>query len=191
MNTRENDKEKFDTFDAMTKEEKNELLLIQKVRNNVKYFIGIDNIIKKIKSLIDNSEYVSFNNERNRKYISKSKPLFILKPNHKKIAAEYKLSYINSTEKDYIINGASNPKYLKDIEYLQNIVYNEIISPYSEYLMTFLKDDEKFSKLLAANGLTEVTIDPATIQLISIMSSTMFAIKLDLFNDRIYLDYAL
>ena len=63
--------EYYDTFDMMSQDEREELILIQKIKSNVKYFVGTEKIIEKISELIDDSNTVSFSAERNRKYISK------------------------------------------------------------------------------------------------------------------------
>lgn len=184
-------KELFDSYEAMSQEEKEELILIQKIRQNIKYFVGPENIVSKLVSLIDDSEHFKFINERNRKYISKKKPLFIivLKPESIK---DVDLLYLKQPNKDdFFINNRTNVKYNNDIEWIQSKVYQEIIRPYSDYLMEYLTDNEKFNAILKENGIDNTKISKETIRLITMTSSVMFAIKVDLKNDRIYLECAI
>ena len=182
--------EYFDTYEAMSKNEREELILIQKIKSNVKYFIGIDNIIQKIIELIDNAETVSFASDRNRKYISKKQPLFVLKINKKNIPE--KLVYANNTnaDNDYFIENHLNPKYENDVKTIQNHIQEEVVEPYSKWLMDYLMDNDKFMKLCKENGLNELTLDENTLRLILRISAVMFAIKVDLKNNKVFLEYA-
>lgn len=182
------DQDYFDTYETLSKEEKNELIIIQKIKTNVKYFVGIDNIIKKISNLIDESNTVSFYSERNKKYISKKKPMFILKLNRKNIDRNF--DYYNSDGTDLYVNGKTNPKYEGDITYIQNKINEEVISPYSAYLVDFLTNNEKFTKLLKDNGVNPNNVTDDKLKLITMTSAVMFAIKVDLKNEKIFLEYA-
>ena len=181
-----------DSLDLLNENEKQELLLIQQIRNNIKRVIGIENIITKISSLIDSSNYFSFNTERNRKYVSRTKPIFILKIDKTKLAKDYKgIQFIKNIQKDdFFINGHSNPKYHKDIELIQEIISEKIIHPFNEYIMDFVYNSDKFNEMIKDNLGKEVTFTEKDKQLVAMTVSVMFAIKVNLKDERIYLEYA-
>jgi len=183
--------EYYDTFDMMSQDEREELILIQKIKSNVKYFVGTDNIINKISELIDASNTVSFSSERNKKYISKKNPLFILKVNKNKI--KEKLVYFNNDENcnDYFVDNHLNTKYESDVRYIQDHIREEIIEPYSKWLLDFLLDNEKFMNICKENGLEEIKLNKDILKLIITTSAVMFAIKVDLKNNKVFLEYAI
>jgi len=183
--------EYYDTFDMMSQDEREELILIQKIKSNVKYFVGTEKIIEKISELIDDSNTVSFSAERNRKYISKKNPLFILKVNKNKI--KEKLVYFDNDEKcnDYFVDNHLNQKYEKDVTYIQDHIREEIIEPYSKWLLDFLLDNEKFMNICKENGLEEIKLNKDILKLIITTSAVMFAIKVDLKNNKVFLEYAI
>jgi len=183
--------EYYDTFDMMSQDEREELILIQKIKSNVKYFVGTEKIIEKISELIDDSNTVSFSAERNRKYISKKNPLFILKVNKNKI--KEKLVYFDNDEKcnDYFVDHHLNQKYEKDVTYIQDHIREEIIEPYSKWLLDFLLDNEKFMNICKENGLEEIKLNKNILKLIITTSAVMFAIKVDLKNNKVFLEYAI
>ena len=181
--------EKFDTLEVMSDEEKKELILIQKVKSNIKHFVGIDNIIETISNLINESSYFSFFSERNKKYISKKKPLFVLKMNEKELSKVMDTSFLKKNKGEFIIDGKTNVMYEKDLIYIRDLVYTEVIKPYSDYLMTFLKDNDKFNKLIKDNFDLDVSLIPMKTMLLT--SSVTFAIKTDLATGKILLEYAI
>jgi len=183
--------EYYDTFDMMSQDEREELILIQKIKSNVKYFVGTEKIIEKISELIDDSNTVSFSAERNRKYISKKNPLFILKVNKNKI--KEKLVYFDNDEKcnDYFVDNHLNQKYERDVTYIQDHIREEIIEPYSKWLLDFLLDNEKFMNICKENGLEEIKLNKDILKLIITTSAVMFAIKVDLKNNKVFLEYAI
>jgi hypothetical protein len=187
----EQEKKLIDTYETMSDDERAELILIKKIRNNIKYFVGIDILIDKIKEIIENSEYFSFANERSKKYISKTKPLFIVSPNYEKIENEHELLYRSCDQKEYFIGGRTNDKFTDDINYLQKLAHDEIVKPYSDYLMTFLKDNDKFNEILKKNGLEKINLDKSIINLVTMTSVTMFSIKVDMVGNKVYLEYAI
>lgn len=189
MEDRNLKQEYFDTYEAMTEDERQELILIQKIKSNVKYFVGIDNILNKLIELIDESTTVSFAAERNRKYISKKNPLFVLKVNKGNI--KEKLEYFKAdTNEEFFIDNHLNPKYEGDVFYIQNKIQKEIIEPYANWLMSYLLDDDKFINLCRENGLDKITISDNALKVVARTSAVMFAIKVDLKNNKVMLEYA-
>lgn len=182
-----------DSLDLLNENEKQELLLIQQIRTNIKKVIGIENIINKISSLIDESIYFPFNSERNRKFISRTKPIFVLKIDKNKLVKDYgDFQFVKNTQQknDFFINGHSNPKYHKDIELIQEIISQKIIHPFNEYIMDFVYNNEKFDEMIKENLGSDVVFTKKDKQLIAMTVSVMFAIKVNLREEKIYLEYA-
>ena len=183
-------KKYIDTYDALSPEERDELIIIQKIKSNIKYFIGIDNIISKLVEIIDEQSIVSFASERNKKYISTVHPLFILKINKKEITENLEYLKNDATVNDYFINNKLNPKYEKDVRYIQDYIKDNVVAPYAQWVMSYLEDNEKFTKICVENGLSEEHLKNKALDIVSKTSAVMFAIKVDLKNNKIFLEYA-
>ena len=184
----------IDTYDIMTEEERLEFIMIKKIKANIKYFVGVDRIIEMITNLIDNTKFFDFLNERTRKYISKNRPVFMLKIHFDEFEKEeepHDFEFLKSKENDFFINGKTNSKYNFDIDYLQQKAFKEIIEPFSDELMTFLNDGDKFMSILKENGVDNITLDEDKLRLMTITSAVLFSVRVDLVGRKLLLEYAL
>lgn len=122
---------KFDTSEVLTEDDYREIEDIKEIRKRLLAYINIEVLIEKIREIIDESDYVSFKNERSKKFIDKRRPIFYITIDKSKIfkSDEYKHSKTFSSAD-------------KEASYYSNIVYKEVINKTT----TFINDSLKNSK---------------------------------------------
>lgn len=169
------EKELIETTDYLDAEDEKLLQLIQIVKQNITTYIGKQKVVDSIKEIIENSEYFSFKSKRNAKYISLSKPLFIITADKAKISKDKNYTFTNSQD-DYLV--------------LHNLVQDEITSKYSKFLSDNITN-ESINKILIENNLTDMEIKEDLITLASFVTSAIFGINIELSNNIIYIEFVL
>jgi len=183
--------ENFDSLDIMTDEQKRDFFLVKQIKQNIKHFIPKDELLEFIEDIMDKNEYFIFS-EKNKKYINMNRPLLIIKPNIKRINKDYKLKYVNEDQSTYYIDNRINPIYKDDINYLQDLVHEVLIVPISNFIMSYINDEQKFLQVLKNNGLNiddEFNIEMS--KMIKMTSSIMTSIRVDLMNNKIFIEMIL
>ena len=151
-------------------EDKQDLENLQKLikyKNDLTTSIGIDNFIKKVSEIIDQSEYLSFKREQSRKFINRDRPIFILKVN-------------DELNKKYSTMNYNDPKVADKItDEITEMIKDSITSKVSEFIMDHIKNDEKLNKYF--NSFDE--------SLKNLCISNIYGIRVNIDNNIIYLEY--
>lgn len=168
-------KDLIETTDYLNDEDEKLLQLIQIIKQNITSYIGKQNVVDKIKDIIENSEYFSFKSKRNAKYINLNKPLFIITANKEKITKDKNYTFKNSQD-DYLI--------------LHNLIQDEITSKYSEFLSNKLTT-ESINEILINKKLSDIEIKDDLNMLASFVTASIFGINIELANNIIYIEFVL
>lgn len=161
----------METSELLNKEDEKLLNDIQLIKQNIKTHIGIKNIIDAIRNIIKNSKYFSFTSKRTEKYISNTRPLFIITADREKI----------TKDTGYVFTETP-----RDSDILSKLIQKEITSKYSEYISSILKGDE-LKEILKKNN---IEVDDEVIELTTFVTSSIFGINMELKENIIYIEFA-
>ena len=161
----------METSELLSKEDEKLLRDLQLIKQNIAKYIGIKNIIDQIRNIIKNSKYFSFTSKRTEKYISTTRPLFIISADRDKITKDTGYVFTEST---------------KDSDILCRLIQMEITSKYSDYLSHMLRGDEIKDILLKNN----IEVNDELLELSSFITSSIFGINMELKENIIYIEFA-
>lgn len=165
---------KLDTAELLAEEDERALQFILAIKQNLSSFIGAENIIDEIRTIIKESEHFAFRSKRNERIISKTRPLFVLIFDLNKFKSE---------------NGHNFGTFENDIEIVKNLVQNEITSVFSRSLSDRLRDKDYLNKLIEKSGITGINDD--ALLLFPFVTSSIFSINVELSTGLVYLEYVL
>jgi hypothetical protein len=176
-----------DTTDFLTDDDEKLLGQIEYIKQNVLNFIEPLVMVNKLKEIIEASSVFSFKSKRNAKYISTSKPLFILSMD--KDASEKKYDYEFVYEDGESID--ERPELIRDYNFINTCLQREITSEYSNFLVKTLTDNEEFKKVLTINNIDPENITASQLTLISFVTAAIFGVTIELKANIIYLEYVI
>lgn len=176
------------TLELLTQHDIEEIDKIKRIKQNITKCIPNEKLIKIILEIIEESDYFSFKNARNKKHISLTRPLFVLKAENslKKI---HKFTYNDGEET--IENGRLKDIYANDVIFIQHTVQKDIVSKYSEILKDMVTNEKEFKKILKENNIDIKELKNELVEMAEFITIAMFAIKVDLKSNTIYLEYAI
>ena len=161
----------METSELLSKEDEKLLRDLQLIKQNIASYIGIKTIIEQIRNIIKDSKYFSFTSKRTEKYISTSRPLFIITADREKITKDTGYVFTQTT---------------KDSDILCNLIQKEITSKYSDYLSFMLRGDEIKNILIKNN----IEVNDELLELSSFITSSIFGINMELKENIIYIEFA-
>jgi len=123
--------ETFDTSEVLTDEDYKLIENIKTLKRNLFSFIKMETFIEAVVKIVDESELVSFKNERVKKFIDKKRPVFILTVDRDKA--------INKFGKKF--NGEED-----EAKFFSGIIFDEVISNVTTYLKQSIDDLSKEDK---------------------------------------------
>jgi len=182
--------ETFDTSDLLNGDFAKELSKIKLIRNSLQNFIGVNNVIEEITKLVDSSDLVVFKNERARLLISKKKPVFTLAIDMKAFYSEYPefKDYGIEGYDDIVVAGSKKSSKNKVLDKFNAIVNEDIIKPFTKYLISILRSKE-FNKILIENGIKAKVEDDFSNS--EFLLTTIFSTNVSFSNKVIYLEYGI
>lgn len=160
-----------ETTDLLSPEDEKLLRFIQIVKSNISYLIGAENLVDKMREIINNSEHFSFRSKRNEKLISLSRPLFVLK--------------FDRSQFDHTFEDENT-----DRVYMQRLIQKEITSVFSEFLSTQIRNKELLNKLMDKYGI-EQKLSESDIMMLSFVTASIFSINIDFNTNLVYLEYVI
>jgi hypothetical protein len=177
----------IETADLLTEEDEKLLAQIQYIKQNILNFIKPQEMVDKIKEIIESSSLFDFKSKRNSKYISTTKPLFILTLD--KALAESSKKYNFSYKDGEDVDGRK--ELVSDYNFINECIHQEITSKYSDFLIKKLTDDDEFINVLNENNIDGEGITREQLRIISFVTSAIFGVTIELRQNIIYLEYVI
>lgn len=163
--------EKFDTSEVLTDEDYALINNIKTIKRNLFSFINMDLFVSNVSEIIDNSELVSFKNERAKKYIDKKRPIFLLTVDREKSMKENNITKFNSEE--------------EEARFFSNIIQDEVITKITDILKQSIDDIKKEDSdkifnvnIFDSDDKTTNNMLNSTINKLSVIS-TLYGIRLE------------
>lgn len=166
---------KLDTSDLLTKEDEELLNFITNIRQNIPYIIGKRNIIDEIRTLVKNSELISFRSKRHEVVISEVRPLFVLTLDKELVSDKYNYKFKDTKD---------------DLRLIQKVIEDEVTTKFSNFLSDQIRDKEHIKKLLEKNNFDVIRDeDIETLSMLPFITASIFAINYDPKSLTIYVEY--
>ena len=162
----------METSELLNSEDEKLLQEIQLIKQNIASYIGAKNIVEQIKNIIKESKHFSFTSKRTEKYISLTRPLFIIAADREKITDEYGYVFTNT---------------VADTDIVFSLIQEEITSKYSDYISNMLRGEE-FNKIMKENN---IFISEEALNLASFVTSSIFGINMEVTQNIIYIEFVI
>ena len=162
----------METSDLLSKEDEKLLKDIQIIKQNISRYIGADTIVNEIRNIIKESRYFSFTSKRTEKYISLTRPLFIISANREQITADTGYVFTETPA---------------DCSILSRLIQQEITTKYSNFISTVMRGDELKNIMIRNN----IEINDELLELTSFVTSSIFGINIELKENIIYIEFAI
>lgn len=134
--------ENLDTSEILTEQDYKDMRDIQDIKKRVMSYVDIPILIDYITSLIDKSPYLTFKNDRSRKYIDKRRPIFYIKVEKDRAMESNEYSTRNRFTSQN-----------EEIKYLSNIVFMEVITHVTRYITESLKNNPDLEDYVASKDI--------------------------------------
>ena len=164
-----NNKNNLDTSEMLSEQDYKDMQDMRDIKRKVLTYIDLPILIDYITELIEKSPYLTFKNERSKKYIDKRRPIFYVKLD-RDVAVNseaYKVRNKNFTSKN------------EEIKYYSNIVFMEVITNVTRYITECLKSNPDLENYIASKDVFK-NIDKENRKNIlnhTAVLSTMFGIR--------------
>jgi len=135
-----NDLNKLDTSEMLSEQDYKDMQDMRDIKRRVLAYIDRTILIEHITGLIDNSPYLTFKNERSKKYIDKKRPIFYVKIDRE--------SAMNS--KEYQVRNKNFTSKNEEVKYFSNIVFMEVITHVTRYITECLKSNPDLEDYIAS-----------------------------------------
>lgn len=158
---------KVDTSNIMTEDDYKLMQEIKNIKRQLFSFIDMKVLINKIIEIVEESELVSFKNERSKKFIDTKRPLFHLTIDIEKSMVKYKKTKFKS-END-------------EASFYSSVLFDEVINKISLFIKTSL-DSPEAEKILDKRLFKDTNDED--IKLLNKLSvlSTLYGIRLESIN---------
>lgn len=155
-----------DSLDYLLDEDIEKINTIQKNKRKLMSYFKNDFMVETIKKLIDNSKYISFVSERSKKFVDVKQPVFNLKINLEEFISDYNINLYVRTEESMTST-------------VQSCLNNEVYKPFSHVLFDTIKQQPNDSDIFKEiPDIYDV-----------LLLSSIFAIRIDLANSKVILEY--
>jgi len=129
----------LDSSEILTEQDYSDLRDIQDIKKQVLSYIDMSILVNYISKLIDDSPFLSFKNERSKKYIDKRRPIFYIKVDKEKTLAS----------KVYNDRNVKFNSQDDEVKFFFNVVYMEVISNVTSYITASLKQNPDLENYIA------------------------------------------
>ena len=162
----------METSDLLNKEDEQILKEIQIIKQNIAKYVGAKTIVDEIRNIIKESRYFSFTSKRTEKYISLSRPLFIVSINRELV----------TKDTGYVFTETPN-----DCSIISKLIQQEITSKYSNYISSIMRGEE-LKKIMTKNN---IDVNDDLLELTTFITSSIFGINIALNENIIYIEFAI
>jgi hypothetical protein len=178
---------KVDTADLLSPEDEKLLQQIEYIKQNILNFIKPQVMVDRIREIIEGSKSFDFKSKRNSKYISTTKPLFILAMDRETACEgrDYSFRYKDGEP----VDGRDDIR--EDYSFVARCIHEEITSLYSDFLVKQLTNDGEFLKILNDNNVDGKKITAEQLRLINFVTAAIFGVTIELKQNIIYLEYVI
>lgn len=160
----------MDTTELLTDQDLQDLEDYVSVKKRLYSYLDLNKLIKNIKKIINDSELVSFKNERSEKFIDVKKPIFYLKIDIKK-AIDCK-DYLRKDDKFESLNSK--------VKYCSNIIYREVLCNITENIFDEIhKNPELESYILSKNIFKDYKDDEISLKMMMNVLTTTYGMRFD------------
>jgi len=170
---------------TFTQEEEKIIAKIERVRQSILQAIPIDTFIDKMKEIINKSDCLDFSSSYTSKFISKEKPIFIVKFDRNKIKQKYNCEIktpVNSKVESYI---------KADSDILVDVVQKEVTSHFSEFISSFITG-ESFKEMMKKDfniDLDELDKSLKGVDLKNFVTGSIFSVVMNIPTNIVYIQY--
>ena len=168
----------LESLNLMSMNDRELFIIAERVKESIANFIDRKVMIQKIRELIDNSEVIEFYSQRTRKYISLTRPVFIVRVNESEFKKKYNRELTETNE-------------IYDL--LNNIIFEDIIRNYTKFLLDIVRSDKFTTALRSKLKNMNCQIDPALLEDLSELSefavSSSFQTLMKLDTNMIHIVY--
>jgi len=135
-----NDVNKLDTSEMLSEKDYKDMQDIRDIKRRVLSYIDLPILIDYITGLIEKSPYLTFKNERSKKYIDKKRPIFYVKIDRDSVvnSEEYKVRNKNFTSQN------------EEVKYFSNVIFMEVITHTTRYINECLKSNPDLEDYIAS-----------------------------------------
>jgi len=135
-----NDANKLDTSEMLSEKDYKDMQDIRDIKRRVFSYIDLPILIDYITELIEKSPYLTFKNERSRKYIDKRRPIFYVKVDRE--------ATVNSEE--YKVRNKNFTNQNEEVRYFSNVIFMEVITHTTRYINKCLKSNPDLEDYIAS-----------------------------------------
>jgi len=159
----------LDTSEMLSEQDYKDMQDIRDIKRRVLSFVDVAILVDYITGLIEKSPYLTFKNERSKKYIDKRRPIFYVKIDRE--------AAVNS--KEYSVRNKKFTSKDEEVKYYSNIVFMEVITHVTRYITESLKCNPELEDYIAEKDIFKnVGIENRkTILNNTAVLSTMFGIR--------------
>lgn len=134
-----NDVNILDSSDLLTEQDYSDMKDIQDIKKHVFSYIDMPVLVDYISGLIENSPFMTFKNERSKKFIDKRRPIFYIKIDREKTIES----------KEYNRYNSKFSSQEEEVKFFSNVIFMEIISNVTRYITESLKQNPELETYIA------------------------------------------
>jgi len=164
-----NDLNNLDTSEMLSEQDYKDMQDMRDIKRRVLAYIDKGILIDHIVELIEKSPYLTFKNERSKKYIDRKRPIFYVKVDRESVmkSKEYQVRNKNFSSKN------------EEVKYLSNVIFMEVITHVTRYITECLKCNPDLEDYIANKDVFKSIgkENRKTILNQTVVLSTMFGIR--------------
>jgi hypothetical protein len=157
----------LDTSQFLNQEDISMISKLTQIKRDITTYFDMDLFINNMRKVIDESSYFTFRSETSRRFIEKNQPTFILK-----YSDEVRVILGN-------VNGVSEEVESKQVDQVTQLIAQDIIAKFSQFVTSCIKDSDKLNDLFTGlpTGTKEFFI------------SNIYTIRVNVRENNIYILY--
>ena len=138
----------LDTSEMLSEQDYKDMQDIRDIKRRVLSFVDVAILVDYITGLIEKSPYLTFKNERSRKYIDKRRPIFYVKIDGDMV--------LNS--KEYSIRNKKFSSQNEEVKFYSNVVFMEVITHVTRYITECLKCNPDLENYIADKDIFKINL---------------------------------